>query len=55
MRQIANIKPALDTTLNLNHALPVLLGVNTILLVALDRAQVIPSWVKLAAAMFLEF
>ena len=55
MRQVANVKPALDTAVNMNYALPVLLGVNTILLVALDRAQVIPSWVKLAAAMFLEF
>lgn len=55
MRQIANIKPAEDTALSLNYALPMLLGVNTVLLVALDKAQLIPSWVKLAAAMFLEF
>lgn len=55
MRQIANIKPALDTVLGVNHALPALLGVNTLVLVALERAQLIPSWVKLAAAFFLEF
>ena len=55
MRHIANIKPADETTLSLSQALPLLLGVNTVLLVALDRAQLIPSWVKLAAAMFLEF
>lgn len=55
MRQIANIKPALDTVLGVNHALPVLLGLNTMVLVALERAQLIPSWVKLAAALFLEF
>ncbi|HUF16658.1 MAG TPA: hypothetical protein VMS12_01300 [Thermoanaerobaculia bacterium] len=55
MRQIANIKPAIDTVLGVNHALPVLLGVNTLVLMALERAQAIPSWVKLAAALFLEF
>lgn len=55
MRNIANIKPADVTTLSVNQALPLLLGVNSVLLVVLDRAQLIPSWVKLAAAMFLEF
>ncbi len=55
MRQIANIKSAAVTVPGVNYAFPVLLGVNTLVLMALERAQAIPSWVKLAAALFLEF
>ena len=55
MRYIANVKPAVENTLTIPYALPALLGVNSVLLVVLDGAGLIPSWVKLAAAMFLEF
>jgi hypothetical protein len=37
------------------QTLPVLLGINTALLITLDQLGAVPSWVKLAAAMFLEF
>jgi hypothetical protein len=35
--------------------LPAMLGVNTLALVALDRAGAFPDWIKTAAALFLSF
>ena len=55
MRQMVNAKVRTATVVDARYVLPALLGVNTLLLVALDRLHAIPSWVKLAAALFLEF
>jgi hypothetical protein len=55
MRQIATIKARSAAVVSPGQALSMLLGMNTAMLVALDQLGVIPSWVKLAAAMFLEF
>lgn len=38
-----------------SYALPTLLGVNTLGLVALDQLGGIPSWIKAAATLFLAF
>lgn len=51
----ATIKARSAALVSPGHALSVLLGINTTLLVALDQLGAIPAWVKLAAAMFLEF
>lgn len=37
------------------YALPMLLGVNTLVLVALDQLGAVPSWIKAAATLFLAF
>lgn len=57
MRQTANLltKVQNETVFPLAQAMPVLLGVNTLVLFGLDRLQLIPSWVKLAATIFLGF
>ncbi len=38
-----------------SYALPMLLGINTFALLALDRLGQIPSWLKSAVALFLAF
>lgn len=57
MRQTANLITKVDNeaAFPLAQALPALLGVNTLVLFGLDRLQLIPSWVKLAATIFLGF
>lgn|GEM_PF-2377672 len=57
MRPTANLSTKIEhgTAMSLTHALPTLLGVNTLVLVGLDRLHLIPSWVKLAATSFLGF
>lgn len=37
------------------YTLPMLLGVNTLVLLALDQLGGIPSWIKAAATLFLAF
>lgn len=45
----------LESVLSANFALPAVLAVNTVALVALDQLGGIPTWVKTAAAIFLSF
>jgi hypothetical protein len=45
----------LESVLSANYALPAVLTVNTVALVALDHLGGIPNWIKTAAALFLAF
>ena len=54
MQQLANIKTRVDA-LPLAASLPVLLGVNTLALLALDATHAIPGWIKTAASLLLLF
>lgn len=55
MRQIAVIKARSIAQVTPAQLLSFVVGANTALLVALDQLGAVPSWVKLAAALFLEF
>jgi hypothetical protein len=44
-----------ESALSANYALPGVLAVNTVALLALDRLAGIPHWIKTAAALFLAF
>lgn len=52
MEQIAHFG---SKALSTQYALPALLAVNTMALVALERLGGIPNWLKSAAALFLAF
>ncbi|HUP65331.1 MAG TPA: hypothetical protein VM557_08630 [Thermoanaerobaculia bacterium] len=54
MQQLVNVKTKIET-LPLSSALPLLLGVNTLALAALDAGHAIPGWIRTAASLFLLF
>lgn len=54
MQQIANVKTKIDAV-PVSLGVPLLLGVNTLALLALDATHAIPSWIKTAASLFLLF
>jgi len=45
----------IESVLSANYALPAVLTVNTVALLALDQLGGIPTWIKTAAALFLAF
>jgi hypothetical protein len=55
MRPTALIRTRPAAIATPGQLLSLIVGANTALLLALDRLGAIPSWVKLAAALFLEF
>jgi len=44
-----------ESALSATYALPAVLAVNTVALLALDRLGGIPEWIRTAAALFLSF
>jgi hypothetical protein len=57
MSELANVKARVvePAALGTSYWLPALLGCNTLLLWALDGAEAIPEWLKMAATLFLRF
>ncbi len=52
---IAGVKPKLVANLHVTYVLPTVLALNTMVLYGLDRASMIPDWVRTVAGMFLSF
>jgi hypothetical protein len=50
-----NVAETRSNAMASSYALPMLLGINTFALLALDRLGQIPSWLKSAVALFLAF
>jgi len=55
MSELARAKEKLQVSVDASSMLPVVLGLNTMLLVAVEYTQGIPSWLKAAATLFLAF
>ena len=53
---IANVRTKLESkSLGMGAVLPTLLGMNVVVLFALDLQSGIPQWIKLAASLVLQF
>jgi hypothetical protein len=55
MSVLARAKEKFQLSVEVSQMLPVVLGINTVLLVAIEQTQGIPSWLKGAATLFLAF
>lgn len=55
MNNIAQTRARFEAALSANYVLPAVLAVNTVALLALDRLDGIPQWIKTAAGLFLAF
>ncbi|HVT45366.1 MAG TPA: hypothetical protein VMT00_13360 [Thermoanaerobaculia bacterium] len=55
MRYIVATRSKLDSLSDVHYPLPLLLAVNTLVLLGLDRIGAIPDWIKSAATLFLAF
>lgn len=55
MSVLARAKEKLQLSIDFSYMLPVVLGINTALLIAVEQLHGIPSWLKAAAALFLAF
>ena len=55
MSVLARAKEKFQLSVEVTQMLPVVLGLNTVLLVAIEQTQGIPSWLKSAATLFLAF
>ena len=55
MSELARAKEKLQVAVDASTMLPVVLALNTVLLVAFEYVQGIPSWLKAGATLFLAF
>ena len=49
------VRRKVEATVHAGYALPAMLGLNTVLLFALDSSGAIPQWLRVAATLFLQF
>lgn len=55
MSPIAKTVAKIETASTGAYALPVMLGMNTLVLFGLDAQGALPKWIKVAVTMFLSF